>query len=139
MLRDRGGVWIGWSGTSDAVPGMADIFRGASREAGYVLEPVDLTQDEVEKYYHGYSNESVWPLFHDLQSRCNFEPDYWRAYVKVNRKFADALAARLPRRRLRLDPRLPVDGRGPPRARDQAARPTWPSSCTSPSRRRTSS
>jgi trehalose 6-phosphate synthase/phosphatase len=91
VLRDRGGVWIGWSGVSDAVQGMADIFRGASREAGYVLRPVDLTAEEVENYYHGYSNEAVWPLFHDLQSRCNFEPDYWRAYVKVNRKFAEAI------------------------------------------------
>ncbi len=92
VLRDRGGVWIGWSGISDAIPGMTEIFKGASREAGYLLKPVDLSAEEVENYYHGYSNESVWPLFHDLQSRCNFEPDYWRAYVKVNRKFAEAIA-----------------------------------------------
>ncbi|MBN1628667.1 MAG: trehalose-6-phosphate synthase [Thermoleophilia bacterium] len=92
VLRDRGGIWIGWSGTTADVPGMADIFRGASHEAGYILEPVSLTEDEVEKYYHGYSNESVWPLFHDLQSRCTFEPDYWPAYVKVNRKFAEVLS-----------------------------------------------
>jgi trehalose 6-phosphate synthase/phosphatase len=91
VLRDRGGIWIGWPGTSDPVANIADIFHGASREAGYMLEPVDLTQDEVENYYHGYANESVWPLFHDLQSRANFNPDYWRAYVKVNRKFALAL------------------------------------------------
>jgi trehalose 6-phosphate synthase len=91
VLRDRGGIWIGWSGTSEPVPGIAEIFRGASREAGYMLKPVDLSADEVENYYHGYSNESIWPLFHDLQSRCNFEPEYWRNYVKVNRKFADAV------------------------------------------------
>jgi trehalose 6-phosphate synthase/phosphatase len=93
VLRDRGGVWIGWPGTSDAVQGMTEIFRGASREAGYILKPIDLTHEEVDNYYHGYSNESIWPLFHDLQSRCNFEPDYWRAYVKVNRRFADAVAS----------------------------------------------
>jgi trehalose 6-phosphate synthase/phosphatase len=91
VLRDRGGIWIGWSGTHDPVQDVAEIFKGASREAGYALKPVDLTAEEVENYYHGYSNESVWPLFHDLQSRCHFEPDYWRAYVKVNRKFADAI------------------------------------------------
>ena len=93
VLRDRGGVWIGWSGTTEDTPEVAEVFRGASSEAGYSLEPVSLTQEEVDKYYHGYSNESVWPLFHDLQSRCEFDPEYWHAYVKVNRKFAETLVA----------------------------------------------
>jgi len=92
VLRDRGGVWIGWPGVTDEVPNVEQIFREAARGAGYALEPVSLTQDEVDKYYRGYSNESVWPLFHDLQSRCEFDPEYWNAYVKVNRKFAEALA-----------------------------------------------
>jgi trehalose 6-phosphate synthase/phosphatase len=93
VLRDRGGIWIGWSGATEDVPGADEIFRGASREAGYVLKPVSLSQEEVDRYYHGYSNESVWPLFHDLQSQCEFDPEYWHAYVRVNRKFAEALAA----------------------------------------------
>jgi len=93
VLRNRGGIWIGWPGTTQDVPGATEIFHGASREAGYTLEPISLTQEEVDKYYHGYSNESVWPLFHDLQSRCEFEPEYWHAYVKVNRKFAEVLAS----------------------------------------------
>ena len=93
VLRDRGGLWIGWPGTSEEVPEMAEIFRKASREAGYDLEPISLSPGEVDKYYHGYSNESVWPLFHDLQSLSEFDPEYWHAYVKVNRKFADALVS----------------------------------------------
>jgi trehalose 6-phosphate synthase/phosphatase len=92
VLRDRGGIWIGWSGTTEEVRDADEIFRGASREAGYVLKPVSLTREEIDRYYHGYSNESVWPLFHDLQSRCEFEPEYWHTYVKVNRRFADAMA-----------------------------------------------
>lgn len=91
VLRDRGGIWIGWSGTTEEVPGMDGIFREASREAGYLLKPVSLTEEEVDRYYHGYSNETIWPLFHDLQSRCKFDPEYWHTYVKVNRKFAEAL------------------------------------------------
>lgn len=93
VLRDRGGIWIGWSGATEDVPGADEIFRNASREAGYLLKPVSLSQEEVDRYYHGYSNESIWPLFHDLQSRCEFDPEYWHAYVRVNRKFAEALAA----------------------------------------------
>jgi trehalose 6-phosphate synthase/phosphatase len=92
VLRDRGGIWIGWSGINEEVPDLDRIFREAGRDAGYALKPVSLTSDEVDKYYHGYSNESVWPLFHDLQSQCEFDPEYWHAYVKVNRKFAEALA-----------------------------------------------
>jgi trehalose 6-phosphate synthase/phosphatase len=91
VLRNRGGIWIGWPGVTEDVPRVGRIFREAARGAGYALEPVPLTQDEVDKYYHGYSNESLWPLFHDLQSLCEFDPEYWHAYVKVNRKFAEAL------------------------------------------------
>ena len=53
---------------------------------------------------------------------CNFDPEYWHAYVKVNRKFAQRCSPRLPAGRLRLGPRLPADGRGPPRC----ARPSCP-------------
>jgi len=91
VLRDRGGTWIGWPGVTETVPDLRRILRNAAREAGYAFEPVLLTADEMEKYYHGYSNEIIWPLFHDLQGRCDFDPEYWPAYVGVNRKFAQAL------------------------------------------------
>lgn len=93
VLRDRGGVWIGWSGASEPVPNAEEIFRSGSREAGYVLRPISLSQEEVDRYYHGYSNETIWPLFHDLPSQCVFDPEYWHAYVKVNRRFAEVIAS----------------------------------------------
>ena len=93
MLRDRGGVWIGWPGVTDEVRNAGEVIRRAARGTGYVLEPVLLSSDEVDKYYHGYSNESIWPLFHDLLSQCKFDPVYWPAYVAVNAKFAHALAS----------------------------------------------
>jgi trehalose 6-phosphate synthase/phosphatase len=91
VLRNRGGVWIGWSGITEEAPGLKEIFDTAAEGAGYKLQPVALSRDEIDKYYHGYSNESIWPLFHDLQSRAEFDPEYWHTYVKVNRKFAEAL------------------------------------------------
>jgi trehalose 6-phosphate synthase/phosphatase len=93
VLRDRGGIWIGWPGVTDEVPDIAAVLRQASRGTGYSFEPVLLSQEEVDKYYHGYSNESIWPLFHDLQSRAHFDPEYWPAYVKVNKRFGQSLAA----------------------------------------------
>lgn len=94
VLRTRGGLWVGWTGavTEDAV----DLRDLVSLEAdlGYALEPVPMSAWERDNFYFGFTNEIIWPLFHDLQSRCNFNPDYWMAYEAVNRTFARRVAAR---------------------------------------------
>ena len=51
-----------------------------------------LTEEEIAKFYSGFANEIIWPLFHDMPSRCNFDPEYWEAYQRVNRKFAKVVA-----------------------------------------------
>ena len=56
------------------------------------MHPVFLTAQERAQFYSGFSNEIVWPLFHDLQSRCNFDPDYWDSYVRINQRFADRIS-----------------------------------------------
>jgi len=95
VLRDRGGLWIGWPGLTDqqAGSGFEEVLGEASRTAGYQLVPVLLSEEEREGFYLGFSNEIVWPLFHDLQVLCNFDPGYWRIYRQVNDKFAEVLAA----------------------------------------------
>jgi len=94
ILQERGGVWIGWPGvTEDRLSaGFNQALNDVGNAAGYRLFPVILTRDEYKKFYLGFSNEVIWPLFHDLQSLCNFEPEYWRSYQRVNEKFADAIA-----------------------------------------------
>lgn len=52
------------------------------------MVPVRLTEQEIDRYYKGFSNEVVWPLFHDLQSYCNFDPAYWEMYKAINKRFA---------------------------------------------------
>jgi len=95
VLRDRGGVWIGWLGmaadTAHEEAHFEDLLEQGARESGYALKPVSLTREEIDKYYFGFANEILWPLFHDLPSRCHFEPSYWRAYETVNHKFASAV------------------------------------------------
>ncbi len=87
VLRNRGGLWIGCSLSTD-FENFDSLFRDAQKNIGYNLKPVVLTSEEIKKYYYGFANEIIWPLFHDLQSRCNFDPDYWTTYQEVNKKFA---------------------------------------------------
>jgi alpha,alpha-trehalose-phosphate synthase [UDP-forming] len=91
VVKEKRGIWIGWPGTPENID-VDDLLAKRSKELGYVLKPVPLTTEEYQKYYLGCSNEIIWPLFHDLQSRCNFEPGYWNAYEAVNRKFARVIA-----------------------------------------------
>jgi trehalose 6-phosphate synthase len=96
VLRDRGGVWIGWLGTPSGEPKenarFDDLLAQGAPERGFELKAVSLSPEDIEKYYFGFANEILWPLFHALPSRCHFEPSYWRAYEAVNRKFAAAIA-----------------------------------------------
>jgi len=89
VLRERGGTWIGWPGTAGEIPN--EPLAKATRDAGYNVVPVALSETERDEFYYGYSNEVIWPLFHDLQNFCNFEPAYWQAYKQVNERYADAI------------------------------------------------
>ncbi|NQT47667.1 MAG: trehalose-6-phosphate synthase [Chloroflexi bacterium] len=91
ILQDRGGLWVGWLGATDDV-GLDEVAEVAKQETGYSLKPVLLTEEEIDQYYFGFSNEIIWPLFHDLQNLCNFDPTYWTMYQAVNRKFAEVIA-----------------------------------------------
>ena len=93
-LETRGGTWVGWPGlvgpqASEVEPLLAEF----SRRQGYGLAPVPLSAAEHELFYLGFANEVLWPLFHDLQTRCTFVPEYWEAFLDVNRKFAAAAQA----------------------------------------------
>jgi len=93
VLRARKGHWIGWAGN---VAADADRVSAAlvefSKDAGFDLTQVILPKDDVEGFYLGYTNRIIWPLFHDLQSRCNFDPSYWEASQRVETTFATVLS-----------------------------------------------
>src|SRR5438876_11334217 len=89
VLRERGGTWIGWPGIPGEIPN--EPLAEATRDAGYNVVPVTLSETERDEFYYGYSNEVIWQLFHDLQNCCNFERAYWQAYKQVNERYADAI------------------------------------------------
>jgi len=85
VLQRREGVWLGWHGAPDE---RLQPFT----DNGTSLVPVPLSADEVERYYEGFSNATIWPLYHDVVARPVYERSFWDAYVQVNERFARAAA-----------------------------------------------
>ncbi len=86
VMRQAEGAWVGW-------PGQADVDVDPFDFEGTHLIPVTLTADEVADYYEGFSNDTIWPLYHDVIAQPRYSRHWWDAYVKVNRRFAEAAAA----------------------------------------------
>ncbi len=93
VLKNRGGMWIGWPGNipDEEERKYRSVIVEGGKDSGFIFEPVFLTKQESELYYQGFSNEVLWPLFHDLLGRCNFKPEYWQGYQRANAKFADVV------------------------------------------------
>jgi trehalose 6-phosphate synthase len=89
--RDRPGIWVGWAGGTPNQQ-VDSLLVKASQGRSYTLRSVTLTEEEIAKFYSGFANEIIWPLFHDMPSRCNFDPEYWEMYQRVNRKFGKVTA-----------------------------------------------
>ncbi len=84
-------LWIGWSGLTDE-----EIPEGLSPEIDKVLQKhgaakVNLTAEEVNGFYFGFSNRTIWPLFHYFLQYAEFDLENWEIYQEVNQKFADAI------------------------------------------------
>ncbi len=104
MLRESGGTWVGWTGDPDDA---ADPFT----VEGVELHPVAISAEEIELYYEGFSNDALWPLYHDALRESTYDSEQWDAYHAVNERFAVTLAEHRPGGLGRLDPRLPAAAR----------------------------
>jgi len=85
MLQRRQGVWVGWpgSGAGDLAPFIHDGLHNV---------PVPLSDNEIRDYYEGFSNSTLWPLYHDACQQPQFHRHWWRPYVEVNERFAEVAA-----------------------------------------------
>jgi trehalose 6-phosphate synthase/phosphatase len=92
-LAARGGVWIGWPGveTEDAASA-AEMMAPASRSGKVRYRSVPLSRREVALYYGGFSNRTLWPLFHYFQGRTEIDGSTWATYERVNQRFAEVAA-----------------------------------------------
>lgn len=92
LLKRSGGMWIGWTGTSDlSAEELEQLTWSFGVREGYRVAGVPLSTEDYERFYQGFCNEIIWPLFHDLQSLCNFVPEYWTSVQKVEQTFADVV------------------------------------------------
>lgn len=88
IYKQNNNLWIGWPGAEVETQMQQKITSDLSAQNLY---PVFLTQQEINDYYEGFSNETLWPLFHYFPTYTNYSPEHWEAYVRVNQKFADAI------------------------------------------------
>lgn len=91
VMQRREGSWVGWAGTKGRTP------RDWEHE-GVRLSAVSIPAGLMDGYYHGMSNRTLWPLFHDAIRTPEFEPEWWAAYEAVNERFAAKTAALVGRR-----------------------------------------
>jgi trehalose 6-phosphate synthase len=89
VLAGQRGTWVGWAGNAS---GPDDPPTEPFELDGMRLRPVNLTADEVERYYEGFSNSSLWPLYHDAIETPSYRRSWWESYRRVNQRFAEATA-----------------------------------------------
>ena len=88
-LRQYSGIWFGWSGkTVETFTGELNI----ETVGGVTAATVDLEEIDLEEYYNGYANKTLWPLFHYRNDLAAFDRAYDKGYARVNRRFAETLA-----------------------------------------------
>src|SRR5205809_1399402 len=93
VLATRHGTWIGWPGAASPVsPDAAAQPYEPFELDDMILRPVPLTAEEMERYYEGFCNSSLWPLYHDAVEQPVFRRRWWEEYRRVNQRFADAAA-----------------------------------------------
>ncbi len=85
VMRAAEGAWVGWSGSPGAAPAPFE-------HDDIQLVGVHLSEQEIADYYEGFSNATLWPLYHDVIAPPEFHREWWEAYTVVNRRFAETAA-----------------------------------------------
>ncbi|HEX7858396.1 MAG TPA: trehalose-6-phosphate synthase [Sphingobium sp.] len=88
-LRESNGIWFGWSGEE------TENFTGAinfQRSDGVATATIDLEAQDIDEYYNGFANQTLWPLFHYRIDLAEFERGFAGGYERVNARFADTVS-----------------------------------------------
>ncbi|HZJ06378.1 MAG TPA: trehalose-6-phosphate synthase [Nocardioidaceae bacterium] len=85
VMRENDGAWVGWPGGTET--GLEPFV-----EDGMSLVPISLTAQEIEEFYEGFANATLWPLYHDVVAKPEFHREWFDSYETVNRRFAEKAA-----------------------------------------------
>ncbi len=86
VMRAADGAWVGWAG-------QPELEYEPFVNDGIHIIPVPLTAADIENFYEGFSNDTLWPLYHDVIASPGYHRIWWDSYVEVNRRFANAAAS----------------------------------------------
>ncbi len=88
-LRESRGLWFGWSGEkTEAFNGQINL----QRNEGVTTATIDLEEQDVDEYYNGYANRTLWPLFHYRIDLAEYDRSFGSGYERVNQRFAETVA-----------------------------------------------
>ncbi len=86
IYKEGDNIWVGWPG----LPVTKNVQKAEIEQnlKSQNMKPVFLSAQEIEDFYEGFSNETLWPNFHYFNQYSVYDDDLWEAYKKVNKKFA---------------------------------------------------
>jgi trehalose 6-phosphate synthase len=84
VMRGRVAAWVGWAGEPGPAP---EPFN----EDRLHIHPVSLSSVEIHEYYEGFSNDTLWPNYHDVIVTASFHRNWWNTYRMVNQRFAQTI------------------------------------------------
>jgi len=90
--EQAGSIWAGWPGIADEE--LTDEERSEMKETlqnRYKCAPIFMSQEELDKFYYGFCNETIWPLFHYLSTRATYDNETWEYYKKINERFFESI------------------------------------------------
>lgn len=94
FYRSYDSVWIGWPGiASDKASEEQRQYIGAEVMSKFNCHPVFISQSDIEKYYYGFSNKTLWPLFHYFPQYVIHDKSFWEAYKQVNELFGEVISS----------------------------------------------
>lgn len=89
--NDVNGIWVGWTGIiEDEIDDKLNQKLQQKIKSEQCVS-VGLTKEDIQGYYEGFSNRTLWPMFHYFTDYATFEEKEWEAYERVNQKFADVV------------------------------------------------
>ncbi|WP_456459917.1 bifunctional alpha,alpha-trehalose-phosphate synthase (UDP-forming)/trehalose-phosphatase [Reichenbachiella sp.] len=89
IYKQGDNIWLGWPGA--VLNSKAEETQTKKELKEQNMAPVFLTDEDIELYYEGFSNETLWPCFHYFNQFSEFNQEYWESYKAVNQKFADQI------------------------------------------------